>query len=125
MTLTPQEARAQQASDESDAVGGTDGLTQAMEEEPGDPSLEEGLQMHVYAKTWSFKALEEEYKDDLAFQNFRTRFQTFLRGFLLNYADIQAPPSLHYSPEEEVSCGAASLMNSETNTSNALIASNL
>ncbi|KAK1215699.1 hypothetical protein PQX77_021704 [Marasmius sp. AFHP31] len=105
--LAPQEARALINSSESTdegTEGGTDedagGL--AIEEEPSEPTLDEGLTMLVPARTWSFKALEEEHDGDSAFRQFRLRFQRFLPGFLAKYTDKRLPSSHRYGEEDQV-----------------------
>jgi len=76
----------------------------AIEDEPGElTSDDEGLIMLVSANLWSFKALEEKYKEDSAFKDFRKRFQVFLSTFLATYTEVMPSSTPHFREEEEVS----------------------
>ncbi|KAJ7053331.1 hypothetical protein C8F01DRAFT_1260668 [Mycena amicta] len=54
-------------------------------------------------KPVAFAALEEEHKDDLAYHNFRSRFSTFLSGFLQVYGHaLPGAKPTKFLPQQEV-----------------------
>ena len=98
--LSAQEVRAQQ-----DNTNNTDAATTlVLEEEPSNLDAEEGLQFLVPGQCWSFKALEENFKDDIAFRGLRLRFQQFFHGFLNKYTAMNRQSVPRFREDDEVSC---------------------